>query len=219
MTKTVVFDMDGVLFDTEKLYIECWEEIADEAKLENIGMVLRKCTGTNEQKTREIIQAHYGDGFDLDGYRIKVKEIFKSCIREHGMPMKKGVHELLSYLKENDYTVGLASSTKVEEVKEELKSAGIDTYFDVIIGGDMVQESKPHPEIYLLACNKLGVEPKEAIAIEDSLNGIQSAYRAGMKPIMVPDLVAPTVQIEKMLFGEMESLLEVRDFLIQQNKE
>ena len=219
MTKTVVFDMDGVLFDTERLYIECWEQIADEAKLENIGMVLRECTGTNEQKTKEIMRTYYGNDFDLSCYYVRVKEIFQKHIREHGMPMKKGVHELLFYLKESGYRIGLASSTKVAEVKEELKSAGIDGYFDVIVGGDMVEESKPNPEIYLLACNKLGIEPKEAIAIEDSLNGIQSAYRAGMKPIMVPDLVAPTMQIEKMLFAELDSLLEVRDFLIQQNKE
>ena len=216
MNKVVIFDMDGILFDTESLYIKCWVKIAEAFQLDNIEAVLKQCIGTNENKTKEILKAHYGEMFDLDFYHTKVKGQFLNYIEEHGMPMKQGVHELLLYLKENGYKIGLASSTKVEAVKSELKSAGISHYFEVIVGGDMVKESKPSPEIYLLACKELGVKPKEAIAIEDSLNGIRAAYAAGMKPIMVPDLVEPTQEVQEIFYQKFESLIEVRDFLIKQ---
>lgn len=216
MSKVVVFDMDGILFDTENLYIKCWIQLAETYELGDIEAALRECIGTNEQKTEEILKSHYGEKFDLAFYQAQVKEEFLKYIGQQGMPMKVGVHELLTYLKENGYKVGLASSTKVEAVKSELKMAGIIQYFEVIVGGDMVKESKPSPEIYLLACKELGVNPKEAIAIEDSLNGIRAAYAAGMKPIMVPDLVEPTKEIQEMLYQKCSSLLEVRDFLIKQ---
>ncbi|MBE6024191.1 MAG: HAD family phosphatase [Cellulosilyticum sp.] len=213
MEKAVVFDMDGILFDTENLYIQCWTQLAEEAQIENIVPVLKECTGTNEKKTHEIIKAHYGEDFDVEYYHRKAKANFIKHIEQYGMPMKPGVHELLSYLKEEGYKIGLASSTKLEMVKAHLKHAGIEHYFQVIVGGDMVKESKPNPEIYLIACQQLGVNPKETIAIEDSLNGIRAAFNAGMKPIMVPDIVAPTKEIEGMLHQKLESLIMVRDFL------
>ena len=216
MSKAVVFDMDGILFDTESLFIKCWVKLADEFKLKDIESALKECIGTNEEKTKEILKSHYGESFDLAYYHKKVRALFQEHITTYGMPMKVGVHELLEYLKEEGYKIGLASSTKVESVKSELKSAGIEHYFEVIIGGDMVKESKPKPEIYLLACQELGVNPKETIAIEDSLNGIRAAHAAGMKPIMVPDLIQPTKEIEVMLYQKFDSLIDVRDFLIKQ---
>lgn len=217
--KAIVFDMDGILFDTENLFIKCWQQLAKEYKLENIEAVVKECIGTNEEKTKAIMKSYYGEEFDIAYYHGEAREAFLEYIEENGLPMKKGVRELLDYLKECGYKIGLASSTRVAEVKRELKSVGIDQYFEVIVGGDMVKESKPKPEIYLLACEKLGVEPKETIAIEDSLNGIRAAYSAGMKPIMVPDIVQPTKEIEEILYQKLESLIEVRDFLLKQEKE
>lgn len=214
MIKAIVFDMDGVIFDTEQLFISCWKALGDEINLPDLEEVLRMCIGTNIEKTREIITTHYGEKLDYDRYQVKVREMFFKHVTQYGMPMKRGVHEILDYLKQSNYKIGLASSTAVEKVKSELKSVGIDQAFEVIVGGDMVTHSKPHPEIYEVACARLGVKPEEAIAIEDSLNGIRSAYGAGLKPIMVPDLVAPTKEIESLLYKKMDSLLEVRDFLI-----
>ncbi|MBP3889116.1 MAG: HAD family phosphatase [Cellulosilyticum sp.] len=214
MEKVIVFDMDGILFDTENLYIQCWSQAAKEAQVENIVPVLRECIGTNETRTREIIKFHYGEDFDLDYYHTKARANFSKYIEDYGMPMKSGVHELLSYLKEEGYRIGLASSTKLESVKAHLKRAGIDHYFEVLVGGDMVKESKPNPEIYLIACNQLGAKPEETIAIEDSLNGIRAAFSAGMKPIMVPDLIEPTKEIEAMLYKKLDSLIAVKEFLM-----
>ena len=216
MIKAIVFDMDGVIFDTENLFIGCWKSLAEEIQIEDLETVLRKCIGTNEQKTREIMIAHYGDQFDFDHYRERVREIFTHTVETQGMPLKKGVYELLDFLKAKGYRIGLASSTRVETIRRELRSVGLEDYFEVIIGGNMVTHSKPHPEIYRLACEKLGIHPEEAIAIEDSLNGIRSAYDAGLKPIMVPDLIQPTKEIQPLLYQKFNDLLEVKNFIEEQ---
>ena len=130
-----------------------------------------------------------------------------------GLPLKKGAVELLSWLKEQNALLALASSTKRSLVIQELTDAGLLDYFSVITGGDQISHSKPDPEIYLKACEKLGIDPKEAYAVEDSYNGIRSAFSAGMKPLMVPDLLPPTGEMEEKAHRIFDDLLEVRDFL------
>lgn len=128
------------------------------------------------------------------------------------MPLKSGARELLSYLKDRDIKVGLASSTSYKGVIKNLKGACLLDYFHVIIGGDMIKHSKPQPEIYLLACEKLGVRPEKTVAVEDSYNGIKAAYNAKMIPIMVPDLIAPTDEILSMVYKKMDSLDAVLEY-------
>ena len=111
----------------------------------------------------------------------------------------------------------MATSTRREIVDRYLKETKIYDYFQFIITGDVVSNGKPHPEIYVTACNKFGREPKECIAIEDSINGIKSASSAGMKVIMVPDVVQPTKEIEDKLWRKLDSLTEVRSFLESKN--
>ena len=109
--------------------------------------------------------------------------------------MKKGVTELLSYLKEKGWIVGLASSTKEATVTQEIRDAGLMPYFDNLTCGDMLKKSKPEPDIFLLGCEKTGVTPEEAVVLEDSENGIRSASRAGIATICVPDLKYPGEQV------------------------
>jgi len=124
--------------------------------------------------------------------------------------------EILTFLKENGYKIGLASSTSRHGVLGHVNRAGITDFFEVIVGGDMVEHSKPKPDIYLLACEKLGVKPENTIAIEDSPNGIRSAHAAGLKAVMVPDMIAPTPEIEALLYKKFDSLLGVRAMLAEQ---
>ncbi|MBO5351842.1 MAG: HAD-IA family hydrolase, partial [Lachnospiraceae bacterium] len=131
-------------------------------------------------------------------------------------PVKKGLYVLLDYLKENGYKLAVASSTSKRGVERNLKSAGVLEYFDAIICGDMVEKSKPEPEIYLKACEALGVEPAEALALEDSRNGLLSAYRAGMKVIMVPDLWEADEEVKAFLWNMCNDLEEVKVFLEKQ---
>ena len=117
--------------------------------------------------------------------------------------------ELLKYLNDSGYKVGLASSTRYEIVKEELEEAGLLPYFHNLTGGDMLKKSKPEPDIFLMACESLSVKPEEAIGIEDSYNGIRALSRAGMLPVMVPDMIAPDEEMKDLAEFIFDDLLEV----------
>lgn len=214
--KAVVFDMDGIIFDSERLVLECWKEIAQEKGIEQMDEVFRKCIGTNMIKTREILLEHYGEDFPFDTFRKEASVLFHSRYDNGRLPMKIGIKELLIYLKEKGMKIGLASSTRYEMVRQELQDAGILTYFQTLTCGDMVKQSKPEPEIFLKACESLFVKPEEAIAIEDSFNGIRSAYRAGMLPIMVPDMIPPNEEMEQLAGKIFTDLAEVKEWLQQE---
>ncbi len=206
---TIVFDMDGVLFDTERLCMDTWVRAAEEMGITDMEEVFPKCIGLNGTDTKALVMNHYGEAFDYELYKEKTSKWFWKYIKENGLPMKAGVKEILSYLHENGWRIGLASSTKYESVMKHLVHAHIAEYFAVVVGGDMVEHSKPQPDIYLLACEKLGVEPQAAYAVEDSPNGIRSAKAAGMRPIMVPDMILPDREMREKSYKIFENLTEV----------
>ena len=211
--QAVVFDMDGVIFDTERLVIEFWKEVAKKHNIPNIEHTCIQCLGTNRVRTREIFLENYGADFPFDPYRAEVTELFNTHYKGVPLPTKPGVRELLSYLQEQDIKVGLASSTAQHLVRDEIGTAGLLRYFQTLVCGDMVEHSKPTPDIFLKACEILNADPTKSIAIEDSFNGIRSAHCAGMTPIMVPDQVQPTDEIRTLAFHVMPSLLDVLNWL------
>ena len=211
--QAVVFDMDGVIFDTERLVIEFWKEVAKRHNIPNVEHTCIQCLGTNRVRTREIFLENYGADFPFDPYRAEVTELFNTHYKGVPLPTKPGVRELLSYLQEQDIKVGLASSTAQHLVRDEIGTAGLLPYFQTLVCGDMVEHSKPTPDIFLKACEILNADPTKSIAIEDSFNGIRSAHRAGMTPIMVPDQVQPTDEIRALAFHVMPSLLDVLNWL------
>ena len=211
--QAVVFDMDGVIFDTERLVIEFWKEVAKKHNIPNIEHTCIQCLGTNRVRTREIFLENYGADFPFDPYRAEVTELFNTHYKGVPLPTKPGVRELLSYLQEQDIKVGLASSTAQHLVRDEIGTAGLLPYFQTLVCGDMVEHSKPAPDIFLKACEILNADPTKSIAIEDSFNGIRSAHCAGMTPIMVPDQVQPTDEIRALAFHVIPSLLDVLNWL------
>ena len=211
--QAVVFDMDGVIFDTERLVIEFWKELAKKHNIPNVEHTCIQCLGTNRVRTREIFLENYGADFPFDPYRAEVTELFNTHYKGVPLPTKPGVRELLSYLQEQDIKVGLASSTAQHLVRDEIGTAGLLPYFQTLVCGDMVEHSKPAPDIFLKACEILNADPTKSIAIEDSFNGIRSAHCAGMTPIMVPDQVQPTDEIRTLAFHVMPSLLDVLNWL------
>lgn len=211
--QAVVFDMDGVIFDTERLVIEFWKEVAKKHNIPNVEHTCIQCLGTNRVRTREIFMENYGADFPFDPYRAEVTELFNTHYKGVPLPTKPGVRELLSYLQEQDIKVGLASSTAQHLVRDEIGTAGLLPYFQTLVCGDMVEHSKPAPDIFLKACEILNADPTKSIAIEDSFNGIRSAHCAGMTPIMVPDQVQPTDEIRALAFHVMPSLLDVLNWL------
>lgn len=211
-TKTIVFDMDGVIFDSEKIVIECWRALNEKYGFDNFDIVYQKCIGVNVNKSREIFKSAYGQDFPYDDYRAETSKMFREKSNNGLLPIKPGVLELLSYLKENKWKIGLASSTREEVVRAELQIAGLIDFFDSIVCGDQVTNSKPDPEIYLKACESLNSNPSDTYAVEDAYNGVRSASSAGMITIMVPDLLPPNEEMEKLSSFIFDDLNKVLDY-------
>ncbi len=204
----IIFDMDGVIFDTERIGLKSWQIVADKYNIQNITATAQKCIGRNTTDSFQIIKADYGDSVDIPKLYKESKIAFAKLIEKNGLPLKAGAKELLQFLKAQNVKVGLASSTNYDTVVQQLTQAELLDYFQSIVGGDMVTHSKPEPEIYLLACRKLGVAPEKTIAVEDSYNGIKSAYNAKMMPVLVPDLIEPNDEMLSMSYKKYNSLLE-----------
>lgn len=211
--KTVIFDMDGILFDTERLITECWYRIADEKKIPRMEEVLKCCIGLNNHDSKTVFCEAYGARVNFEAFQKEASRLFHERIEREGLPVMKGAYEILEYLKKKGCRIGLASSTKEESVRSHLKRAEMTEYFETIVCGDMVVHSKPDPEIYRLAMSRLGALPKESVAVEDSFNGIRAAHAAGMRAVMVPDMLEPTKEIEELLYGKCKDLLELKELL------
>lgn len=210
--QAVVFDMDGVIFDSEAKVVECWQVVAEKYGIPDIEDACRHCLGINRDATRAYMLEAYGQDFPYDEYKREMSDLFHKRYGDGRLPVKAGVREILSWIKEHGIKIALASSTRRAIVEAELKSAGLYDYFDKVICGDMVEKSKPAPDIFLKACNELGVRPCDAYAIEDSYNGVRSAQSAGLKCIMVPDLVPATDEMRELAERVLPDLMAVVEY-------
>ncbi len=211
--KAVVFDMDGVIFDSERAIMQCWKEVASRHNIPDIEKAILACTGTTMVRTREIMLNLYGADFPYDEYARESSAIFHSRYDGGRLPMKQGVKELLTFLKERGKKIALASSTRQQVVTDELRDAGIIEYFDRIICGDMVSRSKPAPDIFLKACEELNISPSDSYAIEDSYNGIRAAHAGGLHPIMVPDLLPADEEMQSLAEIVLPNLTSIMEYL------
>lgn len=213
MLEAVIFDMDGVIFDSEALVLKTWKQVAGKYGIPDIEETCRECLGTNHEATKNIFKKHYGEDFPYDTYKKEMAELFHQQAAGGNLEKKPGIHELLEYLRSLKIKTGLASSTREEIVRKELSEGGLLSYFDEIVCGDMVKRSKPAPDIYLEACRRLLVKPEHCYGIEDSYNGIRALKSAGMHPLMVPDLAEPTEEMEMLSECILPSLHEVKEYL------
>ena len=193
MYRAVVFDMDGVLVDTEKIYRKCWKENGmsigiPEAQMEN---VCDRVAGGNKTSNARVFKEIMGEDFDYLAFRQRTMDLFDEHVEKYGIDIKPHVEDTLRFLKEHGVKIALATSTARTRAQQRLDSVGIAGYFDEKVCGDEITHGKPEPDIYLKACGKLGVNPDEAVAVEDSVNGIISASRAGLCTVMVVDLIKP----------------------------
>ena len=209
MIEAIVFDMDGLLFDSERIVQRSWEEAGNQLGLEHMGETIYHTLGMNLAGRNHYFRNTIAKDFPCEEFAKQARIWFYKIVNEEGLPMKNGARKLLEYGKVNGYRMAIATSSRKEYALKNLKAAKIYDFFDAGVFGDMVQHAKPDPEIYLKACDRIGAYPANCIALEDAPAGIRAAYAAGMKPIMIPDLVAPTPEIEALLYGTCDTLLGV----------
>lgn len=215
LIKGVIFDMDGLMLDTERLATLAWVKAGADFGFTIDEDFLNTIRGCIVQDSKRLFCAYFGDGFDYDAIRDRKAEYLAEIVKEEGIPVKKGLHQLLEYLKQNRYTIALATSTRKEIALQRLKDAEVYDYFHEYICGDMVSVSKPDPAIFLLAANKLQLKPEECLVLEDSINGVKAGIAGGFPTIMVPDLAQPSKELEEQLYGKCESLDEIIKLLEQ----
>jgi len=209
LIKAVIFDMDGLMFDTEALNATAWKVAGKLRGLEMTEELLRSHIGTNLETTKKLMQNHFGAGFDFDAVRSdRIAYSFRH-IEENGMPLKPGLRELLVYLDQKEIATAIGTSSGERFVRFYLEHTATNHEFDVIVCGDDVQNGKPEPDIFLTALAGLGVEADECLVLEDSYNGIIAAHRAGIRSVMIPDLLPPTPEVEKLFFCKVDSLTDV----------
>lgn len=205
----VIFDMDGVMFDTEKICMLAWDWAGEQMGVGKAGYMVMKTLGMTAKKAIEIIKNEFGNQFDAPKFKQIGKDFSYDYFEKYGVPEKEGLYEILDYLKNKGCKLAVASSTSSDSVHHHLKEKDIEKYFDAVICGDMIEKSKPEPDIYLTACEKLNEKPENCFAIEDSKNGLISAHRAGCKVIMVPDLWQGEEETDKFLYAKCKSLKDV----------
>jgi HAD superfamily hydrolase (TIGR01509 family) len=207
--QAVIFDMDGVLLDTERICRICWSKAAEEYGISGIDTVYRACVGMNVHDTRDLLKTQFGSDFDADMFYERTNQLFRQIESQSGIPRMPAVFECLDAIKLAGIRIAVASSTKTETVHRQLKQAGIADYFESITCGDTVIHSKPAPDIYLQACKNLSLDPAYCFAVEDSPNGVRSACAAGIRCIMVPDQIQPAEAFEQMAYCICHSLADV----------
>lgn len=211
--KGVIFDMDGVILDSEKLYVRFWCEAGrfygfpmEEKHALSIRSMARPLAS---EKLRGI----FGSSFDYDAVRSKRVELMDKYVEENGIELKDGAEDLLVYLKENGYRIALATATPPDRAEKYLRAHDLYKYFDVTVSASMVSLGKPAPDIYLLAAEMLGLSAQSCLALEDSPNGIRSASSAGCVTVMVPDLDLPNDDILTLLHSVANGLFDVKRIL------
>lgn len=214
MIKGAIFDMDGLMFDSERLVCSIWQEMMDENGYKFNVDIFKNTIGLRQDKSKKFYTSLYGVDFDYDGFKIQSRQRFYKRIEKDGVPIKKGLFELLDFLKDNNIKMAVATSTSAKTALKVIKKAGVYDYFDSFVCGDDVKNGKPHPEVFLTAAERIGVPPEECIAFEDSINGIKSAFAANMTTVMVPDFLQPTDEIKNEISFLCNSLDEAIDIFM-----
>ena len=206
--KCVIFDMDGVMFDTERLASQIWLQILDKYHLEPKKEFLDGIKGRNIADSKMIFDSIYGSKIDFLELKELRNKMLERTLRLEGVPIKKGLVECLAFLKNKKKIIAIASSSSKQMILDNLNDTNLVSYFDLIVSGEDFKQSKPNPEIFLNVATHFDLKPNECLVIEDSKAGVEAALNAGMQIIWIPDLVRFEVS-NKVI--ELNDLLEVID--------
>ena len=209
--KAAIFDMDGLILDSERTVLKCWEKIGEKYGFNDIVTYGISVIGKNKKATIDEFERVYGEPGDR--YERELREIYNGLAEQGKVPLKPHTIELLRAMKNAGMKIAIASSSTREEVTSQMATLGALPYFDACVCGDQVTRSKPDPEIFLLACDALGVKPEEGVGLEDSFNGVRSCKASGLYTIMVPDIIQPDDEMKSLADVILPSLKDVQDFL------
>lgn len=211
MTDTYLFDMDGTLIDTEKYYRIFWPKALAKFGYEMSDEQALSMRSLGRPFAPVQLKEMFGEELDYYAVRDCRKAMMEEFLDSHGIELKPGALELLQNLKKRGLRAAVATATDAQRTEKYLQKLGIRRYFEKIVCATMVNEGKPSPDIYLYACEQMSRKPEECIAVEDSPNGVLSAYRAGCKVVMVPDQTQPDEELSALLFAKVDSLEELMD--------
>ena len=201
---TFLFDMDGTLFDTEKYYNRAWKQAIFDAGYELSDEEVLKLRSLGRPFAVEQFEAWFGSEADYWAIREHRKELMKEFLSGQ-IPLKPAVPETLEALKAQGCRLAVVTATNPEQAEHNLVTAEIRQHFDAVICATMVERGKPAPDVYEYACHTLGVAPEDCYAVEDSPNGVRSAYGAGCRVIMIPDLTQPDKETGQLLYRKLDT--------------
>ena len=210
--QAVVFDMDGLMLDTERVALECWTATAAELGWEIARETFVKLVGLDQQESRKVLLECLGDSFPLAEVSARARISYLARLRE-GIPLKPGLLALLDWLALRRIRVAVATSTRSDLAREKLALAGIDRRFVTVACADEVGRGKPAPDVYLAAVGRLEVDPARCIALEDTDVGLRAAHGAGLRCILVPDLRPPLPEYEPLAHAIVPSLREAQPLI------
>ena len=216
----VIFDMDGVIVDSEAVYLAGYLHAAElyDLPIEDMKTAVGRAVGVIDAMERQIMIETFGHlpQFSMDKTYKACRDYFNNIVETGQMELKPGAAQILQILKNRNIPVGLASSSPRTMIEKVLERHDVLQYFDVVISGDMVLKGKPDPEIFLRCADAMGIpvsKYSETFVIEDSHNGIRAAYAAGMKPVMVPDQLPPTQEMREKAAVILPSLTDAAQWL------
>jgi HAD superfamily hydrolase (TIGR01509 family) len=206
MDRAVIFDMDGLLLDSERPYRDAWLKVSNQKGFPLNESIYVKVVGRDDRDTFEIFRSHFGDDFPYEEICTDVRVMMDQHTAKGGHALKEGVVDLLEYLEQRSIPCAVATSTMRQKAQARLNQPNILRFFRDVSGGDEVTKGKPEPDLYLLAAKKLGVVPGDCLVFEDSAPGARAAHKAGMKVIVIPDLMEPPDDVHGFAFGIFSSL-------------
>lgn len=208
----VIFDMDGLMFDTEKLAIHTWIKAGKRVGIDITEEIVFESMGLDVHGAEQVFKKHLGEDFPYYMVRDLRLDYTQKYVEQNGVPVKKALYELLELLDEKSVAKAVATSTERERTEQLLQSAGVADRFEVVICGNDVSKGKPAPDIFLAVARELDYEPRECLVLEDSVNGIIAAFKANMMPVLVTDMKT-SEEIEEIAIKKFKSLREVKKFL------